>query len=141
MNEVTCSMMGDEYCCGIIQMGHFNEKYQSFLSKEKVPKWDSAKWEEGMIETVVDHVDGNNTYPGGGYLLQCTLVSRYGEAYNQGQLPEFQKYLLASGWENVIKFKNANTGNMVKVYYRFLPDEEINTYLDYFNKEDDAYDD
>jgi hypothetical protein len=140
MNNIRFYAGIDDNCCGIIQVGNFNEEYGTFLDKVIPPKWNSTKFEETLIDYVVDIVSGNNQYSGGGYLLQCSLVSSYG-ANGTKQYPILQDYLLESGWVPMVEFKNANTGHLVTTYNRFLPEEEINTYLAFYNGDEEGSDD
>ena len=131
MNNIKVNVHVDDNCCGILQVGAFQEGYYNMFSNEKPVKWNSISFEETLIDGVIDCVNENNTYPKGGYLLQCSLVSKYG-ANGTKQLPILQKYLVSSGWEPVIEFKNANTAHLVTVYYRLLPEEELKAYLEFF---------
>lgn len=146
--SVLFNMYPSEHCCGVYQVGHFEQRESNNIWGPISTKFKSLEevfidFEEQLFNDLFDEIREEGSATGGGYLLECSLVSKYtsNEPQHQQQLPELADYLLQSGWEIKNVFINRNTGNEVTTYSRLIIEEEILAYKSYFMGEEDNDDD
>lgn len=121
-------------CCGILNIGNFTydqghhnwyssgrgTRATTFKTKEEQLKAVEKRYTEGLFSCISN--DGH--YEGGQYLLQASIVTKYG--FNgKHQCPEMEEFLLSKGFKVTATWKNHNTGNTIKFFQKKLSNRDI----------------
>ena len=129
----------DNSCCGLIQLGGFDQQPTEYYAKLSTGKWGYKKhpsvplpqvfqqFEQKLFDFIQDEV-ADYGYQLGTYGANLTLTEE--------QLPEFQTYLLSTDWKIVSSWKNQNTKNHINLFHKVFSDE----YMSKFKYDDDHED-
>ena len=125
----------DNSCCGLIQLGGFMQPPTEYYAKLSTGKWGYQKlpsvplpqifqqFEQKLFDFIQEEVEDREEQKGT-YGASLTLI--------EGQLPEFQTYLLSTDWKIVSTWKNQNTENNINLFHKVFSDEYMSKF-EYFN--------
>lgn len=142
-SPLTYNIEKDNSCCGLIQLGGFVQMPTEYYAKLPTGKYGYqknpsvplpevfARFEQKLFDFIQDEVADNREQKGT-YGASLTLI--------EGQLPEFQTYLLSTDWKIVSTWKNQNTENNINLFHKVFSDEYMSKF-EYFNdeEEDDSW--
>lgn len=143
-------------CCGMFMLTRIEQQPASHYDwySRKTVKYPSQTpekafmgFEEELHSQLIDQVDGNGGFKGG-YMVQATLVTSYGEKNYSGkkegeqEFPELQEYMLANGWEVVQEWVNSNSSNKVGLFMKYYDFEQFRdeVHSDYDDEEENEED-
>lgn len=148
LNQIEFDLTQFPDCCGAIVVSNFRQTHSGgFFDRDTTKKLPSLEdvflvFEEDLDEKVAKYIEYDSVNKGGRYLLQASLVSKYGTT-EVGQFPELAEHLLKTGWKVSAKWKNSNTGNEVTLYRKMLSNKKVrqlhNDYNGGYDNEDNGW--
>jgi len=125
-NQINFNLDTVQFCCGMFEVGNFAQGTRNmwhtplkFKSLQDVFADFEFRLYTDLQESTAYSRNRNNS----GYIILATLT--------ENQLPEFQDYLIESGWECAAVWKNGRTNNQINQYQRFISAEEIKLFNEF----------